>query len=41
MRWPIGIAVVLFLVIAIQIGFAVVAVQHADTVDPTYAAEAR
>lgn len=41
MRWRIGIAVVLALFVAVQITFAVVAVLHADPVDPSYEAEAR
>lgn len=39
--WPVGIAVVLLLVIAVQVAFAVVAVRYADTLDPSYAAESR
>lgn len=41
MRWPIGIAIVLFIVIVVQVAFAIIAVRTADEVDPTYASEAR
>lgn len=41
MRWPVGVALSLFVVVVLQIAFAVVAVRNADTVDPTYAAEKR
>ena len=41
MRWPVGVALSLFVVVALQIAFAVVASQHADVVDPTYASEKR
>lgn len=41
MRWPLGVLAALLVVVVIQIAFAVVAVQGADTVDPTYAAERR
>ena len=40
-RWPIGIALALGAVVAIQILFAVVAVSGSDPIDPSYAAEAR
>lgn len=41
MRWPVGVALSLFVVVALQIAFAVVAVRNADPVDPSYAAERR
>ncbi len=41
MRWPIGIAVALLVVVVVQLAFAYVAVTRADAVDPTYLAERR
>ncbi|MFN7147113.1 MAG: hypothetical protein ACK4YP_25310 [Myxococcota bacterium] len=41
MRWPIGIALALLAVVAVQLTFVWVAVESADPVDPTYATEKR
>ena len=41
MRWKIGIAVGLLVVILVNVAFIVVAIQGADEVVPSYAAEAR
>ncbi len=41
MRWMIGLALGLALVVVVNIAFAWVAVTGADALDPTYASEAR
>lgn len=41
MRWPIGIAIALAIVMAVNFAVAYIAVSGADVLDPTYATEAR
>lgn len=41
MRWPIAIALGLLTVVIVDFAFAYIAVHDADTIDPTYAKEAR
>ena len=41
MRWPIGIAVGLGIVVLVDLAFAWVAVTGADTISPSYEAERR
>jgi len=41
MRWPIGVAVVLGIVVLVNFAFAWVAVHGADPIDPTYESEHR
>ncbi len=41
MRWPIAITLGLLTVVLVDFAFAWVAVHNADSIDPTYASEAR
>jgi len=41
MRWPIGIAIALAIVVAVNFAVAYLAMSGADTLDPSYATEAR
>lgn len=41
MRWIVGIVIGLAIVVAVNVAFIVVAVQGADSIDPTYDLERR